>query len=241
MTAPSTAPLREARAFTFDCYGTLVDWERGLLDELRPWAAPSRATDEQLLAAFAAAESSCEQESPSSPYPDILRAAHGRIARSLGLPPDHLAAEALARSVGSWPPFADAPAALAALGRRARLVVVSNVDRRSFEATQRALGARFDAVVTAEEVGAYKPDRRMFDRALAVLAGMGIAPFETIHVAQSLYHDHAPAIALGLRTVWVDRRAGRQGGATPAPPAGIRPTWTVGSLAELAGMVCASG
>ena len=225
------------RALTFDCYGTLIDWEQGILAVLRPWAERSgvRAGDEALLEAFARAEPACERERPAAPYPEILRAVSDRIAAAFDRSADPSTASLLAASVGSWPPFPDSPAALRRLAARFRLVVVSNVDAASFAGSQRVLGVPFDAVVTAEEVGAYKPDPRMFHRALEVLEGMGVGRGEAVHVAQSLYHDHAPAQALGLRSVWVDRRGGRRSqGATPAPPAGVRPTWTVASLAELA-------
>jgi 2-haloacid dehalogenase len=225
------------RALTFDCYGTLVDWERGIVSVLRPWAERSgvRAGDEDLLEAFARAEPVCERERPSAPYPEILRAVADRIAAEFDRPSDAGLAAALAGSVGSWPPFPDSAAALARLSSRFALVVVSNVDRASFAGSQRQLGAPFAAVVTAEEVGVYKPDPRMFLRGLEVLEKMGVDRSGVVHVAQSLYHDHAPALALGLRTVWVDRREGRPSqGATPPAPPGVRPTWTVGSLAALA-------
>lgn len=232
--------LSSIRALTFDCYGTLVDWEQGILSVLRPWArgAGVQADDDALLQAFARAEPACEHEMPGALYPEILRAVFPRIAAAFDRPSHHGIAADLAASVGTWPAFADTTDALRRLGSRHRLVVVSNVDNASFAATQRLLGIAFDAVVTAEEVGVYKPDPRMFLRALEVLAGMGIAREEVVHVAQSLYHDHAPAQALGLRTVWVDRRRGRASqGATPPAPHGVKPTWTVESLAGLADLL----
>jgi len=225
------------QALTFDCYGTLVDWESGILSILRPWARREGVAggDEALLQAFAEAEPHCEAASPGSPYPEILRAVHGRIADALGRARDSSAADALAGSVGDWPPFDDTPGALRRLAGRFRLAVISNVDRASFARTARRLGVPLDAVITAEEVGAYKPDPRMFLRAFEELRSLGIAREGIVHVAQSLYHDHAPARELGLRTVWVDRRHGRAGqGATPPAPAGVTPDLTVTSLAELA-------
>ena len=120
---------------------------------------------------------------------------------------------------------------LARIERDHRLVVVSNVDRASFERSHARLGVRLDAVVTAEEVGAYKPDPRMFERAFEVVAALGVARSEILHVAESLFHDHVPAGALGLATVWVRRR---RGGASRAPEVDVEPDLVVESLAELA-------
>jgi 2-haloalkanoic acid dehalogenase type II len=232
--------LADFRVLTFDCYGTLIDWETGILAVLRPWAtrAGISADDAALLAAFAEAESAAEHESPGTPYPEILRATHARIAQHFRATPDVIAADALARSVGDWPPFAGTREALKRLHRRYKLMVVSNVDRASFARTQKLLGIAFDAVVTAEEVGAYKPDPRMFRRALEVAATLGATPQQVLHVAQSLYHDHVPAKALRLATVWVRRPSRRAGfGATRDPGVPVQPDIVVHSLAELADMV----
>jgi len=228
--------LSSFRVLTFDCYGTLIDWESGILAVLRPWAARAglAASADQLLDAFAAAEASCQNSDPRALYPQILRAAHARIAARWGKPADPAAAGALAESVGDWPAFSDTLAALAQLRSWHKLVVVSNIDRASFARTQKKLGVAFDAVVTAEEVGAYKPDVRMFHRALEVAAQWGARPADVLHVAQSLFHDHVPAKALGLKTVWVNRRQGRSGwGATPPPAENVTPDIVVRDLAEL--------
>jgi 2-haloacid dehalogenase len=119
-----------------------------------------------------------------------------------------------------------------------KLMIISNVDRASFARTNAQLQVEFDAIITAEEVGAYKPDHRMFLRAFEVLAEMGIERHEILHVAQSLYHDHVPAKALSLTTAWIDRRHGRSGwGATAAPDGDIKPDLAVHSLADLAAMI----
>ncbi len=232
--------LADFRVLTFDCYGTLVDWESGILGVLRPWAARSGITadDAQLLAAFGEAESAAEHARPGALYPEILRAAHAGIALSLGVKADDASADALARSVGDWPVFPDTPAALVRLQRRHKLMVVSNVDRASFARTHAKLGVTLDAVVTAEEVGAYKPDPRMFQRALEIAAGWGVTPQQVLHVGQSLYHDHMPAKRLGLSTVWVRRPSPRGSlGATRDPGEPVQPDLIVRSLAELADVV----
>jgi len=231
--------LSEFRVLTFDCYGTLVDWETGILGALRPWAARAgvSADDVELLAAFGEAESTAQAASPGKRYPEILREAHGLIAASFGVAHDEAAAEAFGASVGEWPPFPDTRVALEKLHRKHQLVIVSNVDRASFAKTQERIGVTFDAVVTAEEVGAYKPDLRMFRRALDVAEGLGASPRQVLHVAQSLFHDHVPAKQLQLTTVWVRRVSPRPGfGAAPQPNRPVWPDIVVSTLAELAEM-----
>ncbi len=228
--------ISDFKALTFDCYGTLIDWEAGILDVLRPWAARHgiHASDDDLLGAFAAAETACQQATPHAKYPEILRAVHARIAQHWGIASDAKQTDALADSVGTWPPFADTVAALKRLKQWHKLVVVSNIDRASFARTQQILKVPFDAVVTAEEVGFYKPDVSMFRRALEVIAQWHIQPSEVLHVAQSLYHDHVPAKSMGLKTVWVNRRRGAPGwGATPPPAQKVEPDLEIRSLAEL--------
>lgn len=225
------------RALTFDCYGTLVDWEAGLLAVLEPWVARhGRSIDAgDLLERFALVESRLERERPALPYTEILRAAHSQLAGQLDLPPDDGEATRLADSIGHWPVFPDTVDALGRLATRFRLVLVSNVDARGLEATTPRLGVDFDAVVTAEEVGAYKPDPRMFVAARERLEALGCDLTSTLHVAQSLFHDHVPARRLGFKTAWVDRRRGTAGwGATPPPPEPVSPDLVVASLAELA-------
>ncbi|MFO0972254.1 MAG: HAD-IA family hydrolase [Phycisphaerae bacterium] len=231
------------KLLTFDCYGTLVDWETGLLGALRAWArqAGRAADDEALLACFGAIEPIVQAERPGEPYRLILREVQRRMAGALGAPAREADAAALADSVGDWPVFADTPAALRLLQSRYRLMVVSNVDRLSFDRTRPKLGVELDGLVTAEEVGAYKPDRRMFRRAIQVAASLGAAPGEILHVAQSLFHDVAPASALGLATVWVDRRAGQAGGATRAAAPDVRADLVVRSLEELSRLAVPGG
>jgi 2-haloacid dehalogenase len=224
-------------ALTFDCYGTLIDWETGILAALRPWAAAHRVEigDEELLAAFGRAESHREADDPTAPYPRILAGVLGDLATELGATASSEEAAAFGDSVKDWPAFPDSADALAYLGRHYRLVIVSNVDRASFRHSNAKLGVTFDAVVTAEDAGAYKPAPNHFQLALAQLAELGVASDQVLHVAQSLFHDHVPAQRLGLRTVWVNRRAGRGegGGATPAAPVPVTPDLEVPTMAAL--------
>ena len=219
-------------ALTFDCYGTLVDWERGILDALAPLfashGAPSPGAD-ALLERFGRAESDV-QAGPFLSYRDVLRAVARRLGEEAGFTPSDAESSAFAGSVGAWPPFPDTVPALRALAGRYRLAVVSNVDDDLFAATATKLGVAFDAVVTAQQVRSYKPAPAHFHEVLRRLA---LPRERVLHVAQSLYHDVAPARALGFACVWVNRRAGRMGpGATV--PASATPDLEVRDLATLA-------
>jgi 2-haloacid dehalogenase len=226
------------RALSFDCYGTLIDWETGILAALRPWTAAHRVEvdDGELLAAFGRAESRREAADPTAPYPRILAGVLEDLAQELDATTSPEEAAAFGDSVRDWPAFPDSPEALAYLKRHYKLVIVSNVDRASFRHSNARLGVSFDAVVTADDAGAYKPAPNHFRLALARLAEMGIGQDRVLHVAQSLYHDHVPAKRLGLRTMWVNRRAahGQGGGATPAAPVPVTPDGEVPTLAALA-------
>jgi 2-haloacid dehalogenase len=222
---------------SFDCYGTLIDWERGIVDAVaaRVPAPRLEGKKEAVLRAFAAAESAEERRTPGKPYPLILEAAYLQLCAELGWLATLGDAAAFGASVGKWPPFADTTEALRRLQTRFKLAILSNVDHGSFAATERALGVSFDLVVTAADVGTYKPNPRNFQTLLGRLGDMDLRKEQLLHVAQSLYHDHVPAQALGLPTCWIDRRAGRGGGATS--DAAAKPTMTFGSLKEFADAV----
>jgi 2-haloalkanoic acid dehalogenase type II len=148
-------------------------------------------------------------------------------------------ADEFGRSVGRWPAFPDSPAALGYLKHHYKLVIVSNVDRASFAASQQRLGVRFDRIITAEDVKSYKPNLRNFEYALDdIRRTLGVPPDKILHVAQSIFHDIVPAKSIGLHTMWINRRRGQGGwGATPAPSASgaaAQPDFEVGSLEEFA-------
>jgi 2-haloacid dehalogenase len=229
--------LGDFEALSFDCYGTLVDWEAGLIRALAPWRARTgiAADDEALLAAFARHETAQQAETPGLVYPDLLARVLARIAADWRTDVGAEEARAFGASIGAWPPFPDSPAALAYLDRHYALVVLSNVDRASFAATEAALGVRFDAVYTAQDIGSYKPDARNFAYLVERLAERGIAKSKVLHVAQSLYHDHVPAKAAGLATAWIDRRAGRPGGATAPVAESVAYDFRFETLGALAG------
>ena len=219
------------RAFTFDCYGTLIDWEQGMLRALRTLAEID-ANDDSLLAAFARHEHAIQEENPALRYPDVLSRACKTIAADFGHTATDQQAAAFGASIADWPPFPDSVEALAYLREHGLLMVLSNVDRASFGHSAKRLGDPFHAVVTAEDVGSYKPAPAHFERATALLADEGIAPGQVLHVAQSLFHDVQPGRAAGFSTCWIDRRAGRPGGATPAVD--VEPDITFTDLAALA-------
>jgi 2-haloalkanoic acid dehalogenase type II len=228
--------LRDYRVLSFDCYGTLIDWESGILTHLRPWLGDRgiEASDEEILQAYGRAEASQETETPDAPYPQILSAVHERLTGHWGIDPDASAAAEFAGSVGRWPSFADSSAALTELKQRYRLVILSNVDRASFAQSEQRLGTRFDAVYTAEDIGSYKPDPANFQYLLEAEQASGYRREDIIHVGQSLYHDHVPAAAAGLATCWIQRSspAGEHGAARP-PGGEARVDYHFRSLAEL--------
>jgi len=209
--------LSEFEVLSFDCYGTLIDWETGIWDALQPLimhnAARGPARSEG-LAQFAALESRIESEQPTLPYSEILRRVHAALAEATGLRTTAELDREFGRSVGAWPAFPDTAEALRFLKTRFRLVILSNVDRTGFAATNRKLGVAFDAVYTAEDIGSYKPSVANFDYLVdRIRADLGVERGRVLHVAQSLYHDHAPARACGLSNCWIDRQCLSRGGA----------------------------
>jgi 2-haloacid dehalogenase len=227
--------LDDIRILTFDCYGTLIDWETGILAAVRPWLdrVGLSASDDDVLRAFALAEGPAQRAHPRAPYPEILSLAAGAMASALGIEVRDDERAALAGSVGDWPAFPDAHAALVELKGRFRLGILSNVDRASFARSEQRLGVELDVVMTAEDIGSYKPDLANFRFLIEDLARRGIARHEILHVAQSLHHDIAPARQVDLKCVWIDRRRGRPGfGATP--PSDATADAAFGGLAELA-------
>ena len=227
--------LTDFRALSFDCYGTLIDWETGLSAALGPLAKRAGiAADDEALAAFGTLESLVQDEHPDWLYPEVLKAVHHRLAEKWGVARDEAEAAAFAASVGDWPAFPDSPAALAYLKGHFRLIILSNVDRASFALSNRRLGVAFDHVFTAEEIGSYKPDPRNFEFLVDRLGEQGIAKSEILHVAQSLFHDHVPANRIGLASAWIDRRSGAGGGATPEPVLGVRYDFRFETLEALA-------
>jgi 2-haloacid dehalogenase len=216
---------------TFDCYGTLIDWETGIATGLRPLFAHSglQATDEELLEAYGRAEAEAEAGEYRR-YREILASSARAAGRTFGVEVSDGDAAAFGDSVGDWPAFPDSAEALARLKRRFGLAVITNCDDDLFARSSSRLGVQFDWVVTAQQVGSYKPSQRNFEVAFERIR---LPRKRILHVAQSLFHDHVPAKELGLSTVWVNRRQGKTGsGATP--PAAATPDLTVPDMATLA-------
>ncbi|MCH8686126.1 haloacid dehalogenase type II [Pedomonas mirosovicensis] len=213
----------QVRALSFDCYGTLIDWESGILQALAPWV--SRFGSAKVLAGFGAVEPDLEHAHPIWPYRQVVAEVYRQMARELDVASDDAAAVRFADSIANWPPFPDTIAALRKLKSRFQLFILSNVDEASILGSLKLLAVPFDGVFTAEQIGSYKPNPRNFDFLLAQMAARGITPQQIVHVAQSLYHDHGPAQAAGLKTVWIDRTQGKPGATRlphPLPPFDLR-------------------
>jgi 2-haloacid dehalogenase len=207
--------LADFEIITFDCYGTLIDWETGILAGLRSVLEGHGAVadDEALLEQYARFEAAAEAGA-YLPYREVLARSLRGVCAGLGCEPSVAETQRFSESVGDWPAFPDSAAALARLARRFRLGVITNCDTDLFARSNARLGVQFEWVITAEQLGSYKPNPRNFELALERIGGQRSGH---LHVAQSLYHDHVPAQGLGLTTVWIDRRHGRPGsGATPA-------------------------
>ncbi len=234
--------LSDFKVLTFDCYGTLIDWESGMIEALRPLSskAPRELARHEILAAHAFHESTQQRQTPAKLYRDLLAAVYKRLGEQWGVPTTHEQCLAYGNSVGDWAAFPDTPAALQYLKRFYKLVVLSNVDNQNFERTKRHLQIDLDAVVTAEDAGSYKPAIRnfeyMMERIGPGLGGAPIAKSDILHTAQSLFHDHKPANAFGLASCWIDRyhREAEGFGATVDP--GVMPhlDFTFASLGAFA-------
>ena len=228
---PTPIDYGSVEALTFDCYGTLIDWEAGLTTAFRPILEAHDATtdDEDVLVRFARHEAAAEA-GPYRTYREVLADGLRGVADELAFTPTADEVAAFSGSVGDWPAFADSEAALARLKRRFRLGVITNCDDDLFAASNRRLGVEFDWIVTAQQVGSYKPDEANF---LVAFERLGLPRERIVHVAQSLFHDHVPAKRLGLTTVWIDRRSDRPGsGATP--PADASPDARYPDMASFA-------
>ncbi len=216
---------------SFDCYGTLIDWETGI------WQALSLIFSnhnlalgrEPALERYAALEAVIEA-GPYLEYKQVLRGVLAGLGQQLGFTPTATELQYFSESVRDWPAFPDSPAALQALQRKYKLAILSNIDDDLFAFSQQRLQVSFDFIITAQQARSYKPSLNNFQ---AAFQRIGLPPARILHVAQSLFHDHVPAKSLGMSTVWVNRRQGLAGyGATP--PAEARPDLEVPDLQTLA-------
>jgi 2-haloacid dehalogenase len=219
------------QAITFDCYGTLIDWETGILGAIRPilLAHGAALSDPEILRMYSELEAEAES-SPYQPYREILRDVVRAFGVRLGFRATDDQQQSLPDSLANWTPFPDTVAALRQLKTRFRLGIISNVEDDLFSDSARCLEIEFDTITTAGQAHAYKPSLEIFRLAQKK---MNVQPEHWLHAGQSIYHDVIPAKSLGISTVWVNRPSPRPG-AGAAKQASAKPDVEVHSLAELA-------
>ena len=226
--------LTDYKVLTFDCYGTLIDWESGIFNALKPLLA--KVVDEPgrdaALEIFAQYETAQEHATPDKLYPELLSAVHAQLRSHWDVDGNGELDQQFGQSVAHWPAFPDSMESLAYLKQHYQLVILSNIDRTSFAASNEKLGVEFDAIYTAEDIGSYKPDPRNFEYMLEHLNRRGVDKTDILHTAQSLHHDHVQATAFGLATNWIDRRQDFEGyGATVPPRQDVRIDFRFPSMA----------
>jgi 2-haloalkanoic acid dehalogenase type II len=212
--------LSDFKILSFDCYGTLIDWESGMLTGLTPLTQRlDRAlTRNDILEAHAHHESSQQRQTPTKRYPDLLAIVYRRLAEEWGIRVSWEDCVRYGESVQDWPAFPDSAKALQYLKSHYKLVILSNVDNASFAASNQKLGVDFDAIYTAEEIGSYKPATANFDYMIAQLSRLGFHQSDILHTAESLFHDHIPANRHGLKSCWIYRRHDQEGFGATMPP-----------------------
>jgi 2-haloacid dehalogenase len=229
--------LTDYKALSFDCYGTLIDWEGGMIEALRGLTSRVNRplSRDEILQAHARHESAQQLQTPTKRYCELLPIVYKRLAEEWGVPASTDACETYGLSVRDWPAFVDSPGALQYLKKFYKLIILSNVDNRTFSFSNRKLQVDFDAIYTAEDIGSYKPADRNFDYMLGHIGDLGLKPSEVLHTAESLFHDHAPANKHGLASCWIYRRHNQDGfGATMDPGAMPKIDFRFNSMAELA-------
>lgn len=212
--------LGDFKALSFDCYGTLIDWESGMVEALSGLTSQvsPELTRDEILEAHARHESEQQAQTPGKLYRDLLPIVYKRLAEQWGVHVSWAECEEYGRSVRNWPAFVDSPGALQYLKKYYKLIILSNVDNKTFHYSNEKLQVEFDAIYSAEDIGAYKPADANFDYMKAHLADLGLEPGEVLHTAESLFHDHLPANRHGLAGCWIHRRHAQEGyGATMTP------------------------
>lgn len=225
------------KALTFDCYGTLIDWESGMIEGLNPLTSQldQRLERNEILEAHARHESSQQAWTPGKRYLELLPIVYKRLAEEWGLAVTPEQCAAYGQSVKDWPAFPDSSGALQYLKKHYKLVILSNVDNLSFAGSNERLQVQFDAIYTAEDVGSYKPSDRNFEYMLDKLKSQGIEKSDILHTAESMFHDHVPAKRHGLATCWIYRRHAQKGfGATMHPGDLPKVDFQFKSMADLA-------
>jgi 2-haloacid dehalogenase len=229
--------LTRFKVLTFDCYGTMIDWETGIFSALRPILAArgKKITDSALLELYSELEASAEQ-GEFLRYRDVLQSVVRGFGERLGFSPTDAEVRSLTESLATWQPFPDTVEAMRKLKSRYQLAVISNVDDDLFATTAPKLGVSFDHVITAQQARCYKPCMRIFELAEE---RMGVSRKQWLHVGQSIYHDVIPAQSLGIATVWVKRPSPRPG-AGAARAAFGKPDLEVSNLKTLADLAAAT-
>lgn len=219
---------------SFDCYGTLIDWESGILNSLKPVLAAHHIelADQQILELYGKQEAKQEHDSYVT-YREVLSSVMQAIADELGFEPSASELEQPGNTLKDWPAFPDAPAALAMLKQKYKLAIISNIDNDLFAESNKHLKVEFDWIISAEKVRSYKPALRHFEVALEEF---GVGLDKQLHIAQSLYHDIGPANKFGLTSVWVNRRHHKEGGGA-TPQASGTPDLEVPDLQSLVSMM----
>ena len=232
--------IESKTTLTFDCYGTLIDWETGIWDgfQLLLRTNNSSIIRKTCLEAFAKIESTLQAQKPKMLYPDILRQTHQLFAKRFGLTTNSEMDRRFGDFVPFWPAFPDSADMLRRLKVQYKLVILSNVDRTSFAKSNERLGVEFDTIFTAEDIGSYKPNSQNF---AYMVQNLDCEQSEILHIAQSLFHDINPATEAGLDTVWIDRQGLAKGGSWGAtakidkpPQAGL----TFNSLQQFTKFAC---
>lgn len=228
--------LRNFKVLTFDCYGTLIDWESGMLAGLKPLTDQLQVelSPDEILQGHGRNESAQQAQTPTMLYSDILAIVYKRLAEEWGVTVSWDDCITYGRSIENWPAFPDSADALKYLKEHYKLVILSNVDNKSFAASNAKLAVNFDAIYTAQDIGSYKPAAANFDYMLRNLGRLGLEKGDILHTAESMFHDHQPANSYRLANCWIYRRYAKEGfGATMNP--GEMPSYNFrfNSMAEM--------
>lgn len=229
--------ISKYKILTFDCYGTLVNWEKAILDSMHLLCTKNKRelSDLELFKLFLDIETSVITENPRILYQDALFMVYQLFAETHGMNYKIEDAKEFASSIGNWELFPDTQKVLDFLSRNHDLVILSNVDNQSIESTIKHINTKFLSIYTAQEIGSYKPNKNNFSYMLKKLGNLGYSKDQILHVSVSLYHDHEPALKLGLDTCWINRANTANGTLAPPPSLNtdIFPTYTYNSLQEL--------
>lgn len=228
--------LTDFKALTFDVYGTLIDWESGMIEGLKGLTARvgRDLSRDEILEAHARHESSQQKYTPAKKYSELLQIVYKRLGEEWGVPFTREECIEYGESVKKWPAFPDSEGALQYLKKHYKLIVLTNTDNDSFKGSNDKLGVHFDGAYTAEDVGSYKPADRNFDYMLEKLASLGLQKSDLLHTAESMFHDHGPANTYGLANCWIYRRHDQKGfGATMNPGEMPKYDFQFNSMADL--------